>query len=278
MVGRSQQTRRTGSSCLLLLLLWVSGPLCKAELYFDGGVHNVNSPLSGAPVVVFDDFGGNPTTLNWLPGAANGTRSVGVLQTSQFNMFGGSVGRNIFAFHSSRVNISGGVIENDIKAFGRSHVEVSGGVVKDDIEAYRRSTVLVTSGIIEDEIQAWGNSRVRILGGSIGDDIESYRRARVHLFGGSILDAIEASGRSRIFIHGSGFNYPYGPIPDLTGTLIGTLQTGGFLNNSFERFSPLANIVLVPVPTPSAFLLGLLGLGYSSYRLRKRKTSEKQSV
>ena len=72
---------------------------------------------------------------------------------------------------------------------------------------------------------------------------------------------------SRINIYGAGFNYPYGPIMDISGTLTGTLSSGESINWYFER-EDASSIYLIPAP--GALVLGSLGVGLLSWLRRRR--------
>jgi hypothetical protein len=94
------------------------------------------------------------------------------------------------------------------------------------------------------------SSKVNISGGTI--TLSASDSAMGTISGGTInsLFAGQASGAhtSIITLEGSGFNYPYGPISDATGTLTGVLISGDAINADFQIHSN-ASIVLVPEPS-----------------------------
>ena len=55
---------------------------------------------------------------------------------------------------------------------------------------------------------------------------------------------------------GANFNYPYGPITDISGTLTGTLFSGESVNWYFERL--YASSIYLLIPAPGALVLGSL--------------------
>jgi hypothetical protein len=110
------------------------------------------------------------------------------------------------------VNVSGGWVK-DLMAYTQSTVDISGGTIQ-DLEAYAQSTVNISGG------------RIQHLGA--GDDSGS-------------RDCI-------ITVRGMEFNYPYGSIPDSSGTLTGTLLSGDPIDASF-RIRGDASIMLVPEPS-----------------------------
>jgi len=90
----------------------------------------------------------------------------------------------------------------------------------------------------------------------------------INIYGGSILTGLYPFVDGRINIYGANFNYPYGPITDISGTLTGTLFSGESVNWYFERLDA-SSIYLIPAP--GALVLGSLGVGLVGW-LRKRRT------
>lgn len=66
-----------------------------------------------------------------------------------------------------------------------------------------------------------------------------------HLQGQIVISLDTVIDYSVITVAGSGFNYPYGPISDASGTLTGTLASGDAINAGFQTYSS-ASIVLIP--------------------------------
>ncbi len=112
-----------------------------------------------------------------------------------------------------------------------------------------------------------------VLPGALRGHTRIYDSSVFTVSGGAILSmsAGKESGTHDcvITVDGSGFNYPYGPIPDASGTLTGTLASGDPISAAFEIYSD-ASIVLVPEPSSLVGLIGILvtaGLGY----IRRRR-------
>jgi hypothetical protein len=116
-------------------------------------------------------------------------------------------------------------IAESINLYGTNEMEVSGGYIGQYVDA-GVSTVTITGGIIDSYFIANGT---------------------VDMSGGEIAGVINIGAYGTMTIYGSGFNYPFGPIPDAAGTLTGTLLNGNPINNSFT-IGPQAAIVLIPEP------------------------------
>jgi hypothetical protein len=90
----------------------------------------------------------------------------------------------------------------------------------------------------------------------------------VNVFGGTLSGDILALASGIITISGSGFNFPFGDLVPLSGTLTGVLSDGTPLNVNFGRAST-ATITLIPEPTTGLFVVGgLVGMAASSRRRR----------
>jgi len=142
--------------------------------------------------------------------------------------------------------VDGGEVWGDFDVFDYSEIIITGGYVYDDVIANDHAIVTISGGLIGNGLRAHDNSRVYISGGQIAGE---YGSGGLHTF----------TGNSLVTIYGTGFNYPYGPIPDELGTLTGTLLSGELINWDFDITRP-ASIVLVPEPATISLLLGGIGL------------------
>jgi hypothetical protein len=66
---------------------------------------------------------------------------VNVLDYSQVNMSGGSIGFELFTWDNSQAIISGGSIEYDLNTSGESYVEISGGLIGDELNIKENSLI-----------------------------------------------------------------------------------------------------------------------------------------
>ncbi|HEY7088081.1 MAG TPA: hypothetical protein VH518_08335 [Tepidisphaeraceae bacterium] len=122
-----------------------------------------------------------------------------------------------------------------------------------------------TSFGVGDGLRAFGQATVSILGGSFDGEgastgvpaaISAGGSSTISIFGGSFSSAnspgpaygLMAQDTAQILLYGSGFNYPFGAIPDLTGTITGILQNGQNVNLSFQQ-GHAGQISLVPEPS-----------------------------
>ncbi len=71
-------------------------------------------------------------------------------------------------------------------------------------------------------------------------------------------------------IYGTGFNYDYGDISDLSGTLTGTLENEDPIDWVFLRDANSTITLVAPVPEPSTWALSLLGLTVIAALRRRR--------
>jgi hypothetical protein len=88
---------------------------------------------------------------------------------------------------------------------------------------------------------------------------------------GSLSAGNSESDASMIVVHGSGFNYPFGEILDVTGALTGTLSNGDPIDAEFQIIGD-ASILLVPEPASCTLLLlacGLLAIRLNKFNLSR---------
>lgn len=171
--------------------------------------------------------------------------------------------RDIDVGDSSVVNVYGGRIaatENGIEAFGDSVVNFYGGEVigvHDVVGAFQHSTINVYEGLFRGHsVDADGDGTINIFGGKFEAPINTNGVAQVHIHGGSI-SRLEVGEWSRVAVYGTGFNHPYGRIPDDAGVLTGVLASGLPIDAEFKidkTYSEDVSIVLA-VPEPSTLAM-----------------------
>jgi hypothetical protein len=130
-----------------IILVTVVAVLCigtdevKALILDDGGVHTIDYQLDDNVWVEdspLDEF----TTLNIVDGGI--IRDwVNVLDYSQVNMSGGSIGFVLFTWDNSRADLSGGSIAVDLYATDYGQVDISGGSIGEIISAREYSQITI---------------------------------------------------------------------------------------------------------------------------------------
>ena len=150
-------------------------------------------------------------------------------------------------------------------------VNVHGGFINCTLFAHDHSTVNIYGGSIP-IIQSDGLNLVNIYGGWTPS--LDFIDGTANIYGGSISGDLQAY-EGIVNVYGVGFNYPYGPITDVSGTLTGTLYMGDSLSVHFDILSSLGTINLIEravVPAPGALVLGAIGLSCAGWRLRRRSS------
>lgn len=264
---------------VLVVVLCIGSSDVLATITYDfGGEYDIDFVINDR-VYVRNNASGEPTTVNLLLGGSVG--DLHVWDTSQINIYGGTVGNYFYADDDSRVTMSSGMITGHFEAGYNSTIDITGGTIGDfQSEGYSqsaisnasigallvnyRSIVTIDNVSVGQSVQAQHDTQLTIYSGVIGDDLLTKDNSQVTIFGGTFGDIFDLIEESVVTIHGSGFNYGYGEITNSTGILTGTLANGDLINN---RFYVHGNASIVLVPEPAALLL--LGLG--AVRLRSRQ-------
>jgi hypothetical protein len=169
--------------------------------------------------------------------------------TTTLDVTGGSIGYgggSLIAYDSSIVNVSGGSVgfgSGSLDAFNSSTVNVSGGTV-----AYVGT------------VNAHNSSVINLSGGQVAyvGTVNAYNTSKINISGGSVanLGNLSAHDSGIISIFGSGFNLPYGPLTQTTGTLTGTLEDGSAFNVQFVMSSHGEIVLSQPAPTVTVTVAG----------------------
>jgi hypothetical protein len=233
---------RTKCTITVMALLGLLCQWSKAELYNDGGVHDV---LSGSHDAIVIDCPPPPapsfTTLNY--GGTATTMWLGAFSDSRITMNGGTIEdslvaqdnsrvvvndgtfdmASLYAYDHSQVTINGGLIDGYLMAHDNSQVTMHGGLVLTDLRAYDNSQVALDGGAAED-LLAYGDSRVTITDhGGVGDDLfffdnsrgtfsggawdlATYDNSRLTIDGGRAFDAVFC-GNSQVTINSGEITY-----------------------------------------------------------------------
>lgn len=259
----------------ITLLLTITHLVQADIIYQDGGIHFINTNISGTVYVNNGQQG--PTTLNvtsegsilgndmgnigGLGAAINASYSI--VNINGGSIIGGSVGilggtaAAIYASYSI-VNINdGSIIGSNVGSGGGAGLGILG---------YNSSVINIYGGHI-----TGGN--VGNYGGGISFCIAAYNFSTINIYGGSMIRGSSGSGISKdigayngstIKIYGTGFNYSYGPINSISGNLTGTLSDGTLLDAKFYQNAPG---LIVLIPEPATILL--LSLGWIFLKKRK---------
>jgi hypothetical protein len=203
----------------------------------------------GAGVLIVEGTNANPPTVVNIVEPAYINRDVTLRDASVLNVYGGRLNGHddgLGAIDNSTVSLYGGEFSSPGAA----------------VSAYGHATINIYDGLIHNETDAEGWSTINIFGGAFEAAIDANdEQARVYIHGG-IIPGLRVDEQCVITVYGRDFNFPYGPIGDSSGTLIGTLAGGDLINAPFEILSEGSIVLAVPEP-PSVLLsvLAVLGLG-----------------
>ena len=159
-------------------------------------------------------------------------------------------------------------VKGSIETFGSSTVTISGGYVS-HASAYDTGTLNLLGGSVEG-LRGCDSSTVNMLGGDVGDYVSAQDSSVVNISGGHIYEGLYAKDAGIITIAGSGFNYPYGEIPDPSGWLTGTLANGDPIGNGFDIYGDASIVLAVPEPS-SVALLATAAFGLAACVWRRRR-------
>jgi hypothetical protein len=185
---------------------------------------------------------GNMSTGGCNVNSASGLSAV---DTSEVSIVGGSLTGFISSGGGSGCTASN--TASGLSARGGSMVSVSGGTFRGSISS-GGSVNNFASGL-----SAWDDARVSVYGGTFtgivssgsggllraqglsaaGNSLVSVYGGRFTASGASSNLGLLALDNAQVTLFGSNFNFPFGPISALTGTITGTLQGGESINVSF---------------------------------------------
>lgn len=223
----------------------------------------------------------NEHSLLNLSGRAEG----GVLanDNSQVNINAGAFCRNLEVNHNSTVNMYGGFVYGGEDIYGLHQVyiseqskmtlddgEIQGWVtVRDATFTMNGGKITTITNQISGQLDLTDAAYAEINGGTI-DRVQTFNESNLDINGGTIrlLTHLSTTGKAVIKggnianleqgaatypvgdveIYGSSFNYAFGEVHDLTGTITGTLANGDSLNMAFTRTS-VARIILIESTT-----------------------------
>jgi hypothetical protein len=223
----------------------------------DGEIHDVNSLINDEVWVDFESPE-KGTTVN-IFSSADITEHLRCYEDSQINMYGGSLGNDLYAYGWSHVSVSGGWISDDLFAYDSSQVSVSGGRAAEDLFAYDSSQVDIVGGSIRYSLNTYGSSQIIMSGGAIGDYLYAFESSDISVSGGSIGDDLIAGWGGTITIYGPNFavdgeDVDYGELTSINHGpyweepaqhLTGRLFNGDWLANDFY-IGDDSKIILAP--------------------------------
>jgi hypothetical protein len=252
---------------LLLAVLIVGGIADTATaVVFTTGTHVIDTDLFGAEVEVNGD-----AHVTFADGAK--AYRITVRDNATLMMTGGQLMTSIEAEGGTSYITGGvlntlGVLTSGIFAHGTAYVEMSN--VSVDAVSSNGGTFNILSGAVQAVVWAEWNGTMNIFGGQI-DAVQGLEVTGVlNIYGGTfgenavLLPPLFQDGGS-VNIYGSGFNYPFGVVPDQVGTVTGLLADGSSISLDFlppdllSDTQPLT-ISLLPIPEPSTIALLVSGL------------------
>ena len=224
--------------------------VASADVWLDDGAHHVvDYPIPSGQAIRCVNGTEGPTILEYADGASV-TESV------------------VYVFGTSRAEVTGGRIEWVFKTYDDSYAVVRGGDIN-TLRASDHSTIDMVGGWVRWYLGASKTGEVTMSGGTLDGSVEVYQQGIVKLTGGTIVDHgssdyLWANDESTIYVHGV-FNYDPGPIPDMAGQLVGTLQGGSPLDIEFKRFDDTAQIIIIAGSTTTPPLPPVCGMGTAMF-------------
>jgi len=249
-----------------ILVVLLSNLRVVADLYFDDGlIHNIDYTIND-DVWVDYQAPGMQTTVNLL--------DYGYI----------AIASELHGYNESHINVSGGYTYT-LRAHDNTQVDITDGRAQ-LFYANDNTQVDITGGIVS-WFMGQDNTRVDITGGSIGHWSLSQNAYTKRSGGATMAGFLTLQQSSIITLVGSNFTvdgqpFGYGELSSINGwypssepfrTLTGTLTDGGLINYQF-RIGHEAKIVLTPIP--SAVILGGIGIGFASWRLRRMKRNDEK--
>jgi hypothetical protein len=225
------------------------------QYYNDGGVHQLSANLGDTVNVAVD----NDTTLTVLSGA--------VMRSLQC--------------YDGYVGMAGGITNMGVTGYGTSEFVMTDGILSNiygnDSSFHDYAQAVINDGLVKRGIQTYDNSQLYVNGGEILTGLLALQDSQIFIKGGTIAASdgqiTSRGGNADVFIYGTGFNYGYGEISDLSGILTGTLLNGDTINCWFYREDESGDMnygTITLVPIPSAVILGTLGLTFSGWLLKRK--------
>jgi hypothetical protein len=170
---------------------------------------------------------------------------------------GGDVWR-LYAYDSSSITMTGGELSTFVGLRDSSKLRMSGGIsLNASIDTYDTSTATITGGemwgyALSDSstltksggaaqvLMAFESSTATMSGGTLTGWLHADSSSTITISGGTVGGDLRAYGSSSITIVGRNFEVdgalvPYGDLAAQTGTLTGTLASGGSINNVFYQ-------------------------------------------
>ncbi len=272
---------------ILIVLLAVLPHVSFADLFYDDGGTHALSHTVYEPVAVMDNLAGQSTTLNFS-GIIDAVGGLGVYDTSIVNVDGGSANGGLTAANNSFVSVLNGSFSQGVHAYGDSTIEWAGGYAG-AFFASGGGQITATDGVFSD-IGVDNFGQIDISGGRLHYGyILATQGGQITISGADpdypVTSRLRVGYDATITLYGSDFwsnhnggTLGYGELTGPSGHLTGTLLNGVTVSSDYEVFGN-GRIILAPepepeiIPTPSAVLLGGLGLAVAGHRLRKRKTT-----
>lgn len=274
MLAVVRRRRRADTRWIVALATLVCASGSEAIVFDDGLTHVVDAansyPFDSAEVR--DSSGGAPTHLTLLSGGEIGTGegfsgALAVFEHSGCEVSGGEVPR-LYTYGDSTAEVSAGEIRGQVNARYSSTVRISGGSIgsgdrSESIYIKENARVEMSGGVNERSIQVFDAGEIGISGGTIGfgwsdGNLRLTDQASAVVSGGQFNPEFDflVLQESTLTIVGEGFNYAFGEVTPLSGTLEGILADGSAISVTFGRAST-ARIVLAPEPGAESWAAAL---------------------